>query len=110
MNSNHESVTAHQDWELKNAELSEVPPHPVLSLGHRQRHFKNLEERIRNSMHIIANLIAAEGKEYLPIFQRLEEELANEIEAKESLKRALFLSKNSNDGLFKPKRNQLPNL
>lgn len=51
-------------------------PHPALCLGYEGvRNFGSLEERIQNSLKILAPIIVDGGEEYLPIFERLEKEL-----------------------------------
>jgi len=67
-------------------------PHPALALGYRSpKKFKSMESRIKNSMKIMARIIAEEGEEYLPIFLRLETELEKEVEKSNALRRVTTL-------------------
>lgn len=51
-------------------------PHPALCLGYEgAQDFGSLEDRIENSLKIVARIIVDGAEEYLPIFERLEDEL-----------------------------------
>jgi len=71
-------------------------PHPALTLGYQsKKEFCSLEERLQNALRIMAKVIAEQGEAYLPIFERLEEELEAHRSKKGALQRALALSEES---------------
>jgi hypothetical protein len=73
-------------------------PHPALKLGYvSPKKFNCMMRRIENSMRIVASLIAAEGDVYLPIFQRLENELSEHKLKEKSLRRALEISQKDSE-------------
>ncbi|MCH6256799.1 hypothetical protein MLD52_09595 [Puniceicoccaceae bacterium K14] len=75
--------------DMKTEHETPILPHPSLALGYSSKHQTNTIKRIRNAILIIANLIANGEEKLLPLFQRLEQELENQIEEKEALKRAI---------------------
>lgn len=73
-------------------------PHPALALGYREEpQFDRMVERIENAMHVVAEVIANHGAEYLPIFERLERELEEHRARENALERALNLSREKRD-------------
>lgn len=74
-------------------DTDEYIPHPALVLGYApSKKFDSISDRIENSMCIIAALIVEEGDVYLPVFQRLEDELEAHKKREASLRRALKIS------------------
>jgi len=69
------------------------PPHPALMMGGRsKRKFSSLEEEIEEAMKVMASIIADDGQEYLPVFERLEQELKKCRTKNGVLQRALKLA------------------
>jgi hypothetical protein len=63
---------------LTGYEVPQEPPHPALCLGYAGfRNSAPLEERIRSALKVMARIVVNGGEEYLPIVERLEEELKN---------------------------------
>lgn len=70
------------------------PPHPAVALGYHTKNRPNdLLGRIEHSMTIIAGILAEDGPQYLPLFERLEKERAELQEREASYRRALDLAK-----------------
>jgi hypothetical protein len=71
-------------------------PHAALALGYKQRSEKITLQRIDSAIHVVAKLIAEGGHEYIPIFERLEEEKEKMIEMEALVRRAKALSQTTN--------------
>ena len=68
-------------------------PHPALALNYQSAPLPDSEtERIEHALKLIADIVADDGEEYLSIFERLENELAERQVRDAALKRALSMS------------------
>ena len=68
-------------------------PHPSLALGYKkQQEFHTALERLEYGAQLLAEIIADDGQQFWPIFERLEQEIEKRKAQDSVLKRALALS------------------
>lgn len=74
--------------------MFDITPERVLERGQVRITGDQMGIRLESAMRMSADIVATHGIDYLPIFERLERELMNQVKKQSAYARAISLSNN----------------